>query len=157
MAIFTLVHVVISVLAIATGFVVVGAMLCGKNISGWTAMFLATTIATNATGFGFPFEKFLPAHGIAIISLVLLAVAVYALYFRKLEGKWRLIYVVTALVSLYLNVFVLVVQTFVKFPVIHALAPNQNEPPFAITQGLVAFAFLYLGFVANKRFRSQLA
>lgn len=155
MAVFTLVHVVISLVAIAAGFVVVGGMLSGKHLSVCTAVFLVTTIATNVTGFGFPFVKFLPAHGIAIISLVLLAVAIYALYMRKLAGKWKTIYVATALASLYFNVLVLVVQTFLKFPVIQSLAPNQNEPPFVVTQGVIAVVFVALAIAANKRYRIE--
>ena len=96
MGVFTLVHVAISLVAIVSGFVVVGAMLSGKNLAGWTAFFLATSIATSATGFGFPFVKILPAHAIGILSLVLLAVACYAIYVRKLDGKWRTVYLVTA-------------------------------------------------------------
>lgn len=155
MAVFTLVHVVISLVAIAAGFVVVGGMLSGKHLSVCTAVFLVTTIATNVTGFGFPFVKFLPAHGIAIISLVLLAVAVYSLYMRKLAGKWKTIYVATALASLYFNVLVLVVQTFLKFPVIQTLAPNQNEPPFVVTQGVIAVAFVAVAIAANKRYQIE--
>lgn len=150
---FTLVHVFISLIALATGFVVLGGWMCGVVLRGWTGAFLVTTIATNATGFGFPFEKFLPSHGIAILSLVLLAVAAYALYGKRLAGRWRLVYFVTALAALYFNAFVLVVQTFLKFPVLHALAPNQNEPPFAISQGLLLVAIVVAGILAWRRFR----
>jgi hypothetical protein len=156
LAVFTLIHVVISLLAIGAGFVVVGGMLSGRHLPAVTAFFLATTIATNATGFGFPFVRFLPAHGIAIISLILLAGAVYALYVRKLAGKWRTIYVATALASLYFNVLVLVIQTFLKFPVIQTLAPNQNEPPFVVTQGVIAVLFVAVAIVANKKFRAAI-
>jgi hypothetical protein len=152
LAVFTLVHVVISLVAIAAGFVVMGGMLSGKHLPFCTAVFLVTTIATNATGFGFPFVRFLPAHGIAIVSLVLLAVAVYALYVRKLAGKWKTIYVATALASLYFNVLVLVVQTFLKFPVIQSLAPNQNEPPFVVTQGVIAVVFVAVAIAANRKY-----
>jgi hypothetical protein len=155
MAILTLLHVLISFIAIAAGFVVVGGMLCGTILRGWTGLFLATTIATNATGFGFPFVKFLPSHGIAILSLILLAIAVYALYVRNLAGKWRLTYIITAVVSLYFNFFVLIVQTFLKFPVLHALAPTQTEAPFAITQGLVLIGFVHIGIVALKHMRGN--
>lgn len=153
MATFTLIHVAISLVALAAGFVVLGGMLCGTSLRGWTGLFLASTIATNATGFGFPFEKFLPSHGIAILSLVLLAIAVYALYVRHLVGGWRLVYFVTAMTALYFNAFVLAVQTFLKFPVIHALAPNQTEPPFAISQGILLVGFIVTGIAAWKRFR----
>ncbi|MGD9633446.1 MAG: hypothetical protein AB7G28_09570 [Pirellulales bacterium] len=153
MATFTLIHVAISLLALAAGFVVLGGMLCGTNLRGWTGLFLVTTIATNASGFGFPFVKFLPSHAIAILSLALLAVAVYALYVRHLAGGWRLVYFVTAVAALYFNAFVLIVQTFLKFPVLHELAPNQTEPPFAITQALLLLGFIVSGFAAWKRFK----
>jgi hypothetical protein len=156
LALFTLIHVVISLLAIGAGFVVVGGMLSGRHLPAVTAFFLATTIATNATGFGFPFVRFLPAHAIAIISLIFLAGAIYALYLRKLEGKWRTIYVATALASLYFNVLVLVIQTFLKFPVIQTLAPHQNEPPFVVTQGVIAVLFVAVAVAANKKFRAAI-
>lgn len=154
MANFTLVHVIISLVALASGFVVVGGMLAGRLFRGWTALFLATTIATNATGFGFPFEKFLPSHGVAILSLIILAIAVYALYVKKLAGKWHLVYVITAVAALYFNAFVLVAQLFLRLPALHELAPTQSEPPFGITQLLVLLAFLYLGVLTAKKFKA---
>lgn len=154
MATFTLVHVIISLIALATGFVVVGGMLTGRLFRGWTAIFLLTSIATNVTGFGFPFEKFLPSHGVAILSLILLAIAVYSLYSQKLAGKWQLVYVITAVASLYFNAFVLVAQLFLRLPALHELAPTQSEPPFAITQLLVLLAFLYLGVLTAKKFKA---
>lgn len=154
MATFTLVHVVISLIALATGFIAVGGMLTGRLFRGWTAHFLLTTIATNATGFGFPFEKFLPSHGVAILSLILLAIAVYSLYSKKLAGKWQLVYVITAVASLYFNVFVLVAQLFLRLPALHELAPTQSEPPFVITQLLVLLAFLYLGVLTAQKFKA---
>ena len=132
LATFTLVHVVLSLIGIATGLVVLAGMLRSQRLPGWTAVFLVTTILTSVTGFLFPFEKLLPSHLFGILSLVVLAVTLYALYVRRLAGAARWLYVSTALFALYLNVFVLVVQIFVKIPFFKALAPTQGEPPFAV-------------------------
>jgi hypothetical protein len=119
----------------------------------WVMIFLVTTILTSATGFLFPFEKLLPSHIVGIISLVVLAVALVARYSMKLAGRWRAVYVITSVVALYFNVFVLVVQSFLKVGPLHALAPNGNEPPFAVAQLIVLAAFGYLGFKSVKKFR----
>src|SRR5712664_2852657 len=111
---FTLVHVLISLVGIASGLVVVFGLLTGKRVDGWTALFLVTTAATSVTGFGFPFDHLLPSHKVGIISLVVLAVAILARYGVHLAGAWRWIYVVSASLVLYLNVFVAVVQAFLK-------------------------------------------
>lgn len=153
MAVLTLTHVLISLVGIVSGFVVVFGLLSAKRLDGWTAIFLTTTVLTSATGFLFPVHKLLPSHIIGIISLVVLAVAIYARYLRQLVGAWRAIYVVTAALALYFNVFVLVVQSFMKIPALKALAPTQSEPPFAIAQGLVLLLFIVLGALAVKRFR----
>ena len=118
-------------------------------------MFLLTTILTSATGFLFPFTQLLPSHMIGIVSLVLLAIACLALYGMKLAGPWRWIYVVTAMVSLYLNIFVLIIQGFLKVPALHALAPSvpPAEPPFAVAQGLVLLFFILVIIGAVRRFR----
>ena len=157
-ATFVMVHVVISLIGIVAGIVVMFAMLGSKRQSGLTAIFLLFTILTSATGFAIPpllSEKLLPSHMIGILSLVLLAVACIALYVMKLAGPWRWIYVVTALVSLYLNVFVLVIQSFLKVPFLHALAPSvpPAEPPFAIVQGIVLVFFVVMIIGAWRRFR----
>jgi hypothetical protein len=128
-------------------------MLKSNLLTGWTLLFLATTVATSVTGFGFHREQLLPSHIVGIISLVLLAVAILALYVFALRGAWRRIYVVTAVASLYLNVFVLIVQGFLKVPALHALAPTQNDPPFAIAQGIALIAFIAIGIAAARRFR----
>ena len=155
LATFTLVHVIISLLAIAAGFVVLSGLLGSNRMAGMTALFLLTTILTNATGFLFPFEKLLPSHIIAALSLVLLAIACIALYGMKLSGAWRWIYVVTALLSLYFNVFVLVIQSFLKIPALTALAPGNPPagPVFAVVQGVVLVFFVLVIIGAIRRFR----
>jgi hypothetical protein len=155
LATFTLVHVVISLVGIASGFIVLIGLFSSNRMSGMTALFLLTTILTSATGFLFPFTELLPSHIIAIISLVLLAIACIALYGMKLLGRWRPIYVVTAMVSLYLNVFVLVTQAFLKVPALHALAPSvpPAEPPFLVVQGIVLLFFVVVIVGAVRRFR----
>jgi hypothetical protein len=152
---YTLVHVVISLIAIATGFVVLAGLLKNQRLDGWTAVFLVTTTATSLTGFGFPFVRLLPSHIVGAISLVVLAVAVIARYRHRMARRWRATYVITAVMALYFNVFVLVVQSFQKVPALAALAPTQSEPPFAIAQLIVLAAFLVLGYLAVVRFREK--
>jgi len=130
-------------------------MLAGNCLDGWTKWFLITTVATSVTGFLFPFHGFTPAIGVGIISLLVLAVAVYARYPRQLSGAWHWIYVVTAVIALYFNVFVAVVQSFEKVPVLKAMAPTQTEPPFKVTQLVVLALFVVLGIVAAIRFRPE--
>jgi len=151
---FTLIHVVISVLGIITGLVVVGGLMAGARMDGWTAFFLATTILTSVTGFGFPFTEVLPPHVVGVLSLVVLTVCLAARYLTRLEGGWRTTYVVTAVAALYLNVFVLVVQLFAKTPPLAQLAPTQQEAPFAVTQALVLALFVWMGWSAVRGFRS---
>jgi hypothetical protein len=153
--IYTMVHVLISLLGIFTGLIVLFGMLAGKRLDGWTRWFLITTVATSVTGFFFPFHGFTPAIGVGIISLLLLAVAIYARYPRQLAGHWRWIYVVGAVISLYFNVFVLVVQSFEKIPALHAMAPTQTEPPFKLTQLVVLALFALLTIIAAIRFRPE--
>ena len=155
LAAFTALHVVISLVGIVTGIVVLFGMLNAKPFSGWTAVFLATTVLTSVTGFLFPITGFTPAHAFGILSLILLAIALFALYAQHLAGAWRWIYVVCAAVALYLNVFVLIVQAFEKVPALKALAPTQSEPPFLVTQLVVLALFVVLGIFAVKRFRDQ--
>ena len=151
---FTLIHVVISVLGIITGLVVVGGLMAGARMDGWTAFFLVTTILTSVTGFGFPFTEVLPPHVVGVLSLVVLTVCLAARYLTRLEGGWRTTYVVTAVAALYLNVFVLVVQLFAKTPPLAQLAPTQQEAPFAVTQALVLALFVWMGWAAVRGFRS---
>jgi hypothetical protein len=150
---FTIIHVLLSLVGIVTGLVVLAGLLSAKRLDSWTIVFLASTLATSLTGFGFPFERLLPSHIVGAISLVVLAAAIYSRYVRLMEARWRSIYVVTAVVALYLNVFVLVVQLFLKVPALNALAPTQSEPPFAIAQTIVLLIFAALGVAAVKRFR----
>ena len=150
---FTLVHVLISLVGIVSGLLVVYGLIKGKRFDGGTAIFLATTVLTSLTGFLFPFTHLLPSHIVGIISLVVLAVAIVARYPLHLAGSRRWIYVVSAVVALYLNVFVLVVQSFLKIPPVHALAPTQKEPPFLIVQLIVLAIFIVLGIFAVKGFR----
>ena len=151
--IYTIIHTLISLVGIFTGLVVLFGMLVAKRLDGWTKWFLITTVATSVTGFFFPFHGFTPAHGVGIISLLVLAVAIYARYPRQLAGHWRWIYVVTAVIALYLNMFVGVVQTFLKVPALKAMAPTQTEPPFKLAQLVVLALFIVLGVVAAIRFR----
>jgi hypothetical protein len=153
LATFTLVHVLISLVAIAAGLIAMIGLLGSRPMRGWTALFLLTTILTSVTGFFFPFATLLPSHVVGIISLVLLAGAVVALYVGHLAGFWRPVYVVTAMLSLYLNVFVLVVQGFQKVGPLHALAPTQSEPPFLVAQGITLLFFGLVIVGALRRFR----
>jgi len=150
---FTILHVIISLVAIVSGLVVLGGMLRASRLPGWTALFLVTTILTSVTGFMFPINGLTPGIVIGLLSIVILAVALMALYLKHLSGAWRWIYVTTALVALYFNVFVLIVQSFQKVPALQKLAPTQSEPPFQIAQGVVLLAFLILGTMAVRRFR----
>lgn len=149
---FTLFHVAISLVGIFAGFIVLAGMYGNRPMPGWTALFLVTTVLTSVTGFLFPFQKVLPSHIVGVISLVVLVVAIAALYVYKLAGAARWIYVATAVLALYLNVFVLVVQAFLKVPFLHALAPAQNEPAFIGAQGAVLVAMIALGYGALRRF-----
>jgi hypothetical protein len=154
---FTLVHVLLSLVGIGSGFIVIFGLLTGKRLDGWTALFLATTVATSVTGFLFPFDHLLPSHKVGIISLVVLAVAILARYALHLTGAWRRIYVISALIALYLNVFVAVVQAFMKVPALKAMAPTQTEPPFLVAQIVVLLIFVGLTVVAAKKFNIESA
>ena len=149
---FTLIHVIISLIGIFTGVVVLFGMLVSKRLDGWTVIFLATTVLTSVTGFFFHSAKFGPPHVVGVISQVVLAAAIPALYLYHLKGAWRWVYVAGAVFSLYLNVFVGVVQAFQKVPSLNALAPTQSEPPFAIAQGVGLAIFIVLGILAVRSF-----
>jgi hypothetical protein len=152
---YTLIHVLLSLVGIGSGFVVLFGLLTGRRLNGWTALFLLTTVATSVTGFGFPFDHLLPSHKVGIISLFVLAVAILARYAFHLEGPWRWIYVVSAVIALYLNVFVGIVQSFEKVPALKAMAPTQSEPPFVVTQLVALALFIVLAIFAARRFRSE--
>ena len=149
---FTTLHVVISLIGILTGLIVVWGMLTANKVSSLTFIFLLTTLLTTLTGFLFPITAFTPAIGVGIFSTVVLVVTLLALYVFRLRGPWRWVYVGGAVLALYLNVFVLVVQSFLKVPALNALAPNGNEPPFAVTQGIVLVLFILAGLVSLRRF-----
>jgi hypothetical protein len=152
---FTIVHTVLSLIGILAGIVVLFGMFGSNRLPGWTAVFLATTVLTCVTGFIFPRDHILPSHIVGIITLVVLAIAIVAVYVYRLAGSWRWIYVVSAVVSLYLNTFVAVVQAFLKVPFVNALAPTQAESPFAIAQGIVLVLFVVLGIVAVRSFHPR--
>lgn len=151
----TFVHVVISLVGIVAGLVVLRGLLIGERLERWTALFLSTTVLTSVTGFFFPVTHVMPSHMVGGISLLVLAVVIYARYPRRLQGAWRKVYVVGAVLALYLNVFVGVVQAFLKIPVLDALAPTQTEAPFKATQLVVLVLFIALGVAATIRFRDH--
>jgi hypothetical protein len=151
-ATYTLLHVLISLVGIGSGLIVMFGFLTGKRLDGMTAVFLTTTVLTSVTGFGFPFEHLLPSHKVGILSLVVLLIAIAARYVFHLQGAWRGTYVVTASIALYLNVFVLVAQGFMKVPALKALAPTGTEPPFLVAQLVVMLVFIGLTILATKRF-----
>jgi hypothetical protein len=153
LATFTLLHVLISLVGIAAGLVAMIGLLKSNLLRAFTGLFLATTILTSVTGFLFPFAKLLPSHIVGILSIVTPAVAAFALYAKHLSGVWRLIYVITAMVSLYLNVFVLIVQSFLKIEPLRALAPTQTEPVFLAAQGAALLLFVAITILATMRFR----
>ena len=150
---FTLLHVIISLIAIVTGFVVAIGMIEGKPLPFWTALFLLTTVLTSVTGFMFPFGGITPGIIAGILSSVLLISALFALYIRHLTQAWRWIYAVTAITALYLNVFVSIVQAFQKIDFLRAIAPTRSEPPFLIAQGAALGLIIVLGVLAVARFR----
>ena len=151
----TLVHTIISIVAIAAGLVVVGGLIAGVRIDGWTGIFLVTTVLTSVTGFFFPFTKLLASHWVGVISLIILPFVITARYWKHLRGAWRGIYVVGTVLVLYLNFFILNVQLFRRIPALIVAAPKQTEPPFVLTQLLVLALFAWLGFAAFRRFRPQ--
>jgi hypothetical protein len=150
---FTLLHVAITLVAIGSGLIVVGGMFASHKLPLTTALFLLTTALTSVTGFLFPIHGLTPALGVGILACVVLAIALFALYKEHLLGAWRWIFVITSVASLYLNVFVLVVQSFVKVSALNALAPTQSEPPFAITQAIVLAIFILIALIAVVKFQ----
>jgi len=152
---FTLIHVVLSLVGIIAGLIVAGGLVAGKRLDGWTGVFLVSTVLTNVSGFGFPFVSLLPSHIIGVLSLVVLAVVIVARYLKHLAGVWRGVYVVGAVLALYLNVFVLLAQLFLRLPALIVAAPTQKEPPFLVTQLIVLALFIWLGREARRGYRAE--
>ena len=155
-ATFTLLHVIISLIGIASGFVVLFGFLNANRFDGWSALFLTTNVLTSVTGFLFPTTTILPSQIVGVISLIALALAIFALYRSHLAGAWRWVYVSNAILVLYLNVFVGVVQSFQKLAFLQPLAPTQSELPFLIAQLAVIGLFVLLGVLALKRFHPEM-
>jgi hypothetical protein len=152
----TLFHVLLSLVGIGSGLIVVyGLLTSQKGRDGLTSLFLKTTVATSVTGFFFPVHRFLPSHGVGVVSLVVLAIAILARHSFRLAGGWRRTYAVTAVIALYLNVFVLIVQLFQKVPALRALAPTQSEPPFQIAQAIALLFFTVVAIGAAIRFHGE--
>jgi hypothetical protein len=154
---FTLFHTTLSLVQLVSGIVVVIALMGGRDGATWLWIYLVSAIATSVTGFGFPVDKFLPSHAFGIISLVLLLLVILARYTFHLAGAWRWVYVLSLVITVYLDAFVAVVQAFLKIPALHALAPAGSEPPFAIAQGVLLVIFVALGVVAVKKFHPATA
>jgi hypothetical protein len=155
MTTFTFVHVALSLIGILAGIIVMVGMFDGRRLDGWTAIFLLTTVATSVTGFLLPFHRFMPSHGVGIVSMIVLAVAILARYSFHLAGGWRRTYVLTAMIALYLNVFVLIAQSFQKVPALKAMAPTQSEPPFLASQIVVMALFVAFTVGAARGFRNE--
>jgi hypothetical protein len=155
MNLLTLVHVAISLIGILSGVVVVLGFLSAKRLDSWNKIFLITTVLTSATGFLFPFHKLLPSHILGILSLIALAIALYARYSRQMIGRWRRTYVITASIALYFNVFVLIAQSFQKVPALKAMAPTQSEPPFVVAQAVCLVVFIVLTILSAIKFRPE--
>lgn len=152
---FTAFHVALSLIGIVAGFVVAYGMLRARGMDGWTSVFLWSTVATSVTGFLFPIHKFTPGLGVGILSLMVLVLAILARKRYQLEGRWRKTYVISSLIALYFNFFVLIVQSFEKVPALRELAPTQSEPPFQVTQLTALVIFIALIVTATMRFRVQ--
>lgn len=152
---FTFFHVLLSLVGIGSGFVVMYGLLTSKRLDGWTSLFLTTTVATSVTGYFFPVHKLLPSHIVGLVSLIVLALAIAARYRFRLEGGWRRTYAITAVIGLYLNVFVLVVQLFMKVSALKQLAPTQSEPPFQMAELGVLLVFALLGVRAAMKFHGE--
>ena len=150
----TLLHTVLSIVGILSGLVVVGGLVAGRRLDGWTGLFLVTTVLTNASGFLFPFTSFLPSHGVGIVSLLLLPLVIWARYGKRLAGVWRTVFVAGSVAALYLNVFVLMVQLFRRVPAMLVAAPTQQEPVFLVTQLLILGMFVWLGRAAVRGYQA---
>lgn len=151
---YTTLHVILSLIGIGTGFIVLFGLISGRLLSPWNAVFLVTTILTSLTGFGFPNTKVTPGIIFGVLSMIVLAIALLALYAFHLKGGWRRTYAITAMIALYFNVFVLIAQTFEHVPVFHALAPTGTETPFKVAELLLLVLFAVLISAAAKKFRN---
>lgn len=155
---FTVIHVLISLVGIVAGVIVAFAMVQGNSVPGWTALALLFLVLTSITGFFFHDPTFTPAQGVGILSMVLLAVAIVALYFLHLAGIWRWIFIVTAMIAIYFDCFVGVIQAFEKIEFLHRLAPTQtSEPAFVVSQVILLAIFVVLGFGALRKFHPRTA
>ena len=150
-------HTWISLIALATGFVMTAGLIRGRDLPGWTAAFLVTAVATSVTGFGFPFTGILPSHIVGLVALLLLAVSIFARYRHHLAGRWRWIYAVTAVASVYLLAFVGIAQSFQKIAFLQGSGPTPSHTPFAIAEVLVLAAFIGLTVAAVRTFRPVMA
>jgi len=149
----TFVHVVLSLVGIVSGSVAVAGLMAARRLDGWTAVFLVSTALTSATGFFFPFHKLMPSHVLGVVSLIVLGLATVAMYALRLAASWRRTYVISVVIALYLNVFVLVAQLFQKVRALKEIAPKESEPTFLVTQLFVLLTFVVLGIFATMRFR----
>ena len=155
MTTFTITHVILSLVGIGTGFAVAMGLLGAKRFERLTLVFLGTTVLTGVTGFLSPFHKFLPSYGVGIVSLIVLEVAIVALYVRHLSGAWRRTYAISAMIALYLNFFVLIAQLFLKVTALKDLGPTQSEFPFILAQRVALGFFTLLTVFAAIRFGAK--
>jgi hypothetical protein len=153
---YTILHVILSLIGIGSGFIVLFGLIKGKLLTPWNAVFLVTTILTSLTGFGFPNTKVTPGIILGILSMIVLAIALIALYVFHLKGAWRRTYAISAMIALYFNVFVLIAQTFEHVPAFHALAPTGTETPFKVAQTLLLLLFIVLITTAARKFSNRL-
>ncbi len=152
MSTLTFVHVLLSLIGILSGIIVLFGMLAAQRMNGLTSLFIVTTVLTSVTGFLFPITKVTPGIILGVLSLIALAIAIYARYSAKMAGGSRSTYIITATIALYFNVFVLIAQAFMKVPALHAMAPTGSEPPFLIAQVICLVIFIVLGVLAVKKF-----
>jgi hypothetical protein len=150
---FTWIHTIISLIALASGIVVALGIAGSRTLGAWSAIFLITAVATSATGFGFPFDHFLPSHWLGVLSLIVLALAILARYVFHYAGAWRWLYVLGVVLAVYFDAFVAIVQAFGKIPSLNALAPTQSEPPFVVAQVVALAAFAIIACLGFLRFR----
>jgi hypothetical protein len=152
---YTGMHTDISLIALITGLVVIIGMLRAERLPGWTALFIVTAVLTSVTGYGFKTDRLMPSHIVGAISLAVLFIAIVALYFFRLAGAWRWVYVASAMIAEFFLIFVAIAQSFAKIPSLHAMAPTGSEPPFAIAQGINLVIFIILGIWAARSFHPR--